>query len=64
MLSKNQIEMIRQYMDPNGDGAIDIFELEAGFKRASKSSMQDSIEDEVLTTTASFFRLLKRLIDG
>lgn len=48
VLSKNQIEMIRQYMDPNGDGAIDIFELEAGFKRASKSSMQDSIEDEVI----------------
>lgn len=50
--------MIRQYMDPNGDGAIDIFELEAGFKRASKSSMQDSIEDEVLIGIARFFRLL------
>ena len=58
MLSKNQIEVIRQYMDPNGDGAIDIFELEAGFKRASKSSMQDSIEDEVLIAIARFFRLL------
>jgi len=48
VISKAEIDMIRHYMDPNGDGAVDIFELEAGFKRAGKSSMQDSIEDEVI----------------
>lgn len=67
VLSNKEIDAIRCYMDPNGDGSIDIYELEAAFKRANKTAMQDSLEGEVIpiinTLEMYMNRRAMRLID-
>merc|ERR1719324_1968935 len=67
VLTPKEIDTIKHYMDPNGDGSIDIHELEAAFKRANTSAMQDSLEVEVIpiinTLEQYMNRRAMRLVD-
>ena len=60
VLSNKEIETIKHYMDPNGDGSIDLHELEAAFKRANTSAMQDSLEQEVIPIINTLEKYMNR----